>query len=140
MPKPEWGVKRTCPTTGQRFYDLNQNPIISPYTGEVVELSAKPKTVDVAADLARATAATAAKEESLVDDEDVEETDATEEDALLDDDDDGDDDDASPTLSDEEGEDAPVEFDDRVLIDEDDDDENPMGDIGDMGSKDDQES
>ena len=38
MPKQEWGVKRVCPTTGKRFYDLNSNPIVSPYTGEVVEL------------------------------------------------------------------------------------------------------
>ncbi|WP_293573433.1 TIGR02300 family protein [Phaeobacter sp.] len=39
MPKEEWGVKRVCPTTGKRFYDLNKNPIVSPYTGEVVELN-----------------------------------------------------------------------------------------------------
>ena len=38
MPKEEWGVKRVCPTTGKRFYDLNRNPIISPYTGEDVKL------------------------------------------------------------------------------------------------------
>ncbi len=38
MPKEEWGTKRLCPTTGKRFYDLNQNPVISPYTGDVVEL------------------------------------------------------------------------------------------------------
>lgn len=38
MPKPEWGVKRLCPTTGKRFYDLNKNPIVSPYTGEAVRL------------------------------------------------------------------------------------------------------
>ena len=38
MPKEEWGVKRMCPTTGKRFYDLNKDPIVSPYTGEVVEL------------------------------------------------------------------------------------------------------
>lgn len=38
MPKEEWGVKRLCPTTGKRFYDLNKNPIINPYTGEVFEL------------------------------------------------------------------------------------------------------
>ena len=36
MPKEEWGVKRVCPTTGKRFYDLNRNPIVSPYTGDVV--------------------------------------------------------------------------------------------------------
>ena len=38
MPKEEWGVKRVCPTTGKRYYDLNKNPIVSPYTGEVVEM------------------------------------------------------------------------------------------------------
>jgi uncharacterized protein (TIGR02300 family) len=36
MPKEEWGKKRVCPTTGRRFYDMNANPIISPYTGQVV--------------------------------------------------------------------------------------------------------
>lgn len=38
MPKPEWGVKRVCPTTGKRFYDLGRDPVVSPYTGEVVNL------------------------------------------------------------------------------------------------------
>lgn len=38
MPKEEWGVKRVCPTTGKRFYDLGRDPIVSPYTGEVVVL------------------------------------------------------------------------------------------------------
>ncbi|SFP32316.1 TIGR02300 family protein [Tranquillimonas alkanivorans] len=38
MPKEEWGTKRVCPTTGKRFYDLNKNPIVSPYTGEIVNL------------------------------------------------------------------------------------------------------
>lgn len=49
MPKEEWGVKRICPTTGKRFYDLNKNPIVSPYTGEVVELDSS-KTRLIAAD------------------------------------------------------------------------------------------
>jgi uncharacterized protein (TIGR02300 family) len=38
MPKEEWGTKRLCPTTGKRFYDLNKTPIVSPYTGEVVDI------------------------------------------------------------------------------------------------------
>ena len=38
MPKAEWGTKRIFPTTGKRFYDLNRTPIISPYTGEVVDI------------------------------------------------------------------------------------------------------
>ena len=49
MPKEEWGVKRVCPTTGKRFYDLNKNPIVSPYTGEVVELDTS-KTRMISAD------------------------------------------------------------------------------------------
>ena len=49
MPKEEWGVKRVCPTTGKRFYDLNRSPIVSPYTGEVVELDSS-KTRMIAAD------------------------------------------------------------------------------------------
>ncbi|KPQ06332.1 MAG: hypothetical protein HLUCCA12_11525 [Rhodobacteraceae bacterium HLUCCA12] len=37
MPKEEWGVKRICPTTGKRFYDLNKSPVVSPFTGEVID-------------------------------------------------------------------------------------------------------
>jgi uncharacterized protein (TIGR02300 family) len=37
--KPDLGTKRICPTTGKKFYDLNKNPVISPYTGEVVPIA-----------------------------------------------------------------------------------------------------
>jgi uncharacterized protein (TIGR02300 family) len=37
--KSEFGTKRVCPTTGKKFYDLNKNPVISPYTGEVVPIA-----------------------------------------------------------------------------------------------------
>jgi uncharacterized protein (TIGR02300 family) len=37
--KAELGTKRVCPTTGRKFYDLNQNPVISPYTGEIVPIA-----------------------------------------------------------------------------------------------------
>ena len=49
MPNEEWGTKRLCPTTGKRFYDLNKNPIISPYTGEVVQVD-QSKSRMIAAD------------------------------------------------------------------------------------------
>ena len=39
MAKSEFGTKRICPTTGKKFYDLNKNPVISPYTGEVVPIA-----------------------------------------------------------------------------------------------------
>jgi uncharacterized protein (TIGR02300 family) len=32
--KPELGAKRICPETGRKFYDLNRDPIVSPYTGK----------------------------------------------------------------------------------------------------------
>lgn len=33
MAKPELGTKRICPETGRKFYDLNKDPIVSPFTG-----------------------------------------------------------------------------------------------------------
>jgi uncharacterized protein (TIGR02300 family) len=36
--KANLGTKRICPTTGRKFYDLNKDPVISPYTGEVVPI------------------------------------------------------------------------------------------------------
>ena len=38
MAKEEWGTKRICPETGKRFYDLKNNPVISPYTGKAITL------------------------------------------------------------------------------------------------------
>jgi len=31
--KSDLGTKRVCPETGRKFYDLNRDPIVSPYTG-----------------------------------------------------------------------------------------------------------
>ena len=75
MPKDEWGVKRVCPTTGKRFYDLNKNPIVSPYTGDVVELDTS-KTRMIAADAADRSSVNAETEEQtdeaiVLDDDDV---------------------------------------------------------------------
>jgi uncharacterized protein (TIGR02300 family) len=57
--KSDLGTKRICPTTGKKFYDLNKNPVISPYTGEVVPIApvAPPRAVRGAAAAAAATAA-----------------------------------------------------------------------------------
>ena len=75
MPKEEWGVKRVCPTTGKRFYDLNKDPIVSPYTGEVVELTTS-KTRMIAADTEDMSSKGAKvseldAEDVVIDDEDV---------------------------------------------------------------------
>ena len=34
--KDKLGTKRVCPETGRKFYDLNKDPIVSPYTGNIL--------------------------------------------------------------------------------------------------------
>ena len=68
MQKEEWGVKRVCPTTGKRFYDLNKSPIVSPYTNEVVELDQN-KNRMIAADAADMSSVR--NKEAEVDSEDI---------------------------------------------------------------------
>ena len=107
MPKEEWGVKRVCPTTGKRFYDMNNDPIVSPYTGEVVVVDQNTKTRTLIADKAdKSTASKDDDEDNLIDDDDV----------LVDDDED----------------DADVDLGDDVLDDEDDDDTVSLDDIADV--------
>ena len=38
MEKEKLGKKWICPTTGKKFYDLNKEPVKSPYTGELLEI------------------------------------------------------------------------------------------------------
>ena len=89
MPKEEWGVKRICPTTGKRFYDLNRDPIVSPYTGEEVKLDdTKSRLIQAdGEDLSarRATESDAVEEDVVLDDDDM---DVDLEDDLLEEDDD----------------------------------------------------
>ncbi len=89
MAKEEWGVKRVCPTTGKRFYDLNKDPIVSPYTGEVLDQASR-KSRMIAADAEdaatkKAKAVDADADTDLVDDADV---DVDLDDDLLDEDED----------------------------------------------------
>ena len=111
MPKEEWGVKRVCPTTGKRFYDMNRSPIVSPYTGETVTVDTGNKTRILAADK---------------DDVDAKK-DKADEDLLLDDDDVDLEDDSS------EGDDTA----DAVLDDDEDDDTVSLDEIADVGGDDD---
>lgn len=94
MPKEEWGTKRLCPETGKRFYDLNADPIISPYTGnEVTVDTSKTRTmVADAEDAQTKKMQEASEEEDLVLDDDVDEDDVDADlgDDVLDDDDDDD--------------------------------------------------
>ncbi|WP_102225184.1 TIGR02300 family protein [Acidimangrovimonas sediminis] len=95
MPNEEWGVKRICPTTGKRFYDLNKTPIVSPYTGEVVEIEDSFRK-GVGSAGARATsekteklkAKTSSDDDDLLDDDDTPDDSDIDDDLLEDDDDD----------------------------------------------------
>jgi len=110
MPKEEWGTKRVCPATGKRFYDLNKDPIVSPYTGEVVSLDTGKGKRSLTADKSDAASAKAEEEKSLEED-----------DLVLDDDDD----------------DADVDLGDDVLDDDDDNDDVSLDDIADVPANDD---
>ena len=93
MPKEEWGTKRVCPTTGKRFYDLNKTPIVSPYTGDVVEVDIS-KSRMIAADAEDAATLKAKEAEGETADVVLEDDDALDADLgddVLDDDDDDDD-------------------------------------------------
>ncbi|MCP3462226.1 MULTISPECIES: TIGR02300 family protein [unclassified Bradyrhizobium] len=79
MAKSELGTKRICPTTGKKFYDLNKNPVISPYTGEVVPIApvapARPTRSAEARSMAQDTTPEPAETEEMVS---LEEADAEE--------------------------------------------------------------
>lgn len=91
MPKEEWGTKRLCPKTGRRFYDLNRDPIVSPYTGEIVPLDTGRGTRTMVADKSDAqnpaTKDDAEEDVILEDDDDTSDVDLGDE-VLEDDDDD----------------------------------------------------
>lgn len=74
MAKPELGTKRVCPTTGRKFYDLNKDPVVSPYTGEAFARTMfEPQTrASMAAAAAAAAAATDDDEDEVVADAGVE--------------------------------------------------------------------
>ena len=111
MPKEEWGVKRVCPTTGKRFFDLNKSPVISPYSGEVVNIDTGKGSRTLVADKPDKAAT---KAEVKPDDVDaVIETD----DVVVDDDED-------------------IDLDDD-LLDDDDDDTVALDDIADVAADDD---
>jgi uncharacterized protein (TIGR02300 family) len=114
MPKEEWGVKRVCPTTGKRFYDLGRDPIVSPYTGEVVEIdSGKGGRTLVAEKPAKASAkAPKETEEEMVLDDDIDIDDDDDSDVDIDDDDVLDDDDDTDTVALDDLADVPADDDD----------------------------
>lgn len=110
MPKEEWGTKRVCPTTGRRFYDLGRDPIVSPYTGEVVVLDTGKPSRTVIADK---TKDQTEDDDAVLEDED---------DVVLDDDDDADVDLGDDVLDEDDDDSDDVSLDDIADVATDDDD------------------
>ncbi|MFC7705230.1 TIGR02300 family protein [Plastorhodobacter daqingensis] len=110
MPKEEWGVKRVCPTTGKRFYDLNKSPIVSPYTGEVVDIESSRRKLASAAPVR---SKVEKDDEVLVDDLDADED----------------------LLATEETDDVDIDDD---LLEDDEDDTVSLDDLADVGGDDDE--
>ena len=107
MPKEEWGVKRVCPETGKRFYDLNKSPVVSPYTGEVIEIDTGNKSRTMVAD--KEDASNKPKEDEVVEGADILDVDDT----------------------------SDVDLGDDVLDDDDDDDTVPLEEVVDVAANDD---
>ena len=120
--KPELGTKRVCPETGRKFYDLNKDPIVSPYTGkeypisffeesakaaviekeeeeEVAEVEVESADVEIVSlEEADEDASSTGKSDDLPDLDDDVEIDDDDDDTFLADDDDDDDDDVSDII------------------------------------------
>ena len=109
MPKEEWGTKRVCPTTGKRFYDLKKSPVVSPYTGEVVNIETGKASRVMVADKPDSQSKKA--EEPLVEDEEV-------------------------AIEETEDEDSDIDLGDDILDDDDDDDNVPLEEIADVAGED----
>ena len=141
MAKPELGTKRTCPETGKNFYDLDKDPIVSPYTGKEYPLSFFVAEVEQKKSKVVAPKTPEKTEEAVdSDDEDTVEDDGPEiislEDAeeSSDDDDDADDDEIEAIADlpdvdiDEDDDDDDIKSDDDTFL-EDEDDDTDLSDV-----------
>lgn len=140
MAKPELGTKRICPETGRKFYDLNKDPIVSPYTGKTYPLSyfddTKSEIIEEKAEEVEETKAEADDEEDtgnaeVISLEDAEEDESGKDENLPDLGDNTDDDDLEIDDDDD---------DDTFLAEDEDDDDDDVSGIIDVGGGDDDES
>ena len=130
MAKAELGTKRTDPDTGKKFYDLNRDPVVSPYTGKSWPLSFFAEN-----------SAAIKMEEAAEDEDDIKEVDSESQEAevVSQDDADGDNNgDDIPDMGDDDDVDIGDDEDDTFLEQEDEDDDDMTGIIG-VGGDDDEQ-
>ncbi|CAD7030327.1 TIGR02300 family protein [Pseudorhizobium endolithicum] len=125
MAKAELGTKRTDPDTGKKFYDLNRDPVVSPYTGKSWPLSFFEEN-------------TAQMKMEQAEEEEIQEVDTENTDVELVSNDDGDDagGDDLPDIGDDDVEIEGDDDDTFLEADEDDDDDDMSGIIGVTGDDD----
>ena len=144
MDKSKLGTKRVCPETSKKFYDLNKDPIVSPYSGKSYPVSffeekeiVKPKKEPEAekAEPAKKEAAAEEEEEVLdVDGPEIISLDDAEDDVNVDDEDEDEDDtEVIPDIPDVEIEiDDDEDADKDVFLEDEDDDDDLSDVIGDV--------
>lgn len=125
MAKTELGTKRIDPETGRKFYDLNKDPIVSPYTGKTYPRSYFEESK---------VAAIEEEEEVEAKEVDAEEEEGVEVVSLEEADDDAKGDDL-PDLGDDDDVDLGDDDDDTFLEDEEEEDDD-VGDIVGVGDDD----
>jgi len=125
MASSERGTKRTDPDTGKKFYDLNRDPVVSPYTGKSWPLSFFEEN-------------TAQMKMEQAEEEEIQEVDTENTDVELASSDDGDDTggDDIPDMGDDDVEIEGDDDDTFLEADEDDDDDDMTGIIGVTGDDD----
>lgn len=97
MPKPEWGVKRTCLTCAARFFDLMKDPIVCPKCGATFDVAVMVKAKRMKVEKAVAVPVIDDEDEPIRGDDDEEEEDLVEDE----------DDDVDPILDEEEEDEEP---------------------------------
>ncbi len=130
MAKAELGTKRTDPDTGKKFYDLNRDPVVSPYTGKSWPMSFFAEN-----------SAAIKMEEAAEDEDDVKEVDSESQEAevvSLEDADNETSGDDIPDMGDDDDVDIGDDEDDTFLEQEDEDDDDMTGIIG-VGGDDDEQ-
>lgn len=125
MAKPELGTKRVDPETGRKFYDLNKDPIVSPYTGKSYPRSYFETGLDKSSD-----------EEEEIEDKETDVEDVPEVISLEEADEDAKGGDDLPDIGDDEDVDLGDDEDDTFLEDEEEEDDDVAGIIG-VGDDDD---
>lgn len=119
MAKTELGTKRVDPETGRKFYDLNKDPIVSPYTGKTYPRSYFEESKAVIEE----------EEEVEAKEVDADEDDSVEVVSLEEADDDAKGDDL-PDLDDDDDVDLGDDEDDTFLADEEEEDDDVGGIVG----------